>query len=114
MADRQPLPAFQRVMRHLVADIHFECLAFEDQVEPDAVEDFRQAWPEAQLPIVIAHSGKAIDEHHPHAPHGGNMASVLDVSRDIAQVHQGGRFRIFQGLVHLINFGGHDALYARG
>jgi hypothetical protein len=101
-------------MRHLVADIHFQCLAFEDQVEPDAVEDFRQARPEAQLPIVIAHSGKAIDEHHPHAPQGGNKTSNLHVTLDIAQVHQGGGFRIFQGLVHLVNFGSHDALYARG
>src|SRR5262245_45042141 len=112
MADSQPTSGFEPVARRVLADIDFNRLALKHEIEPDAVEHVGEGRPEAEFTPVIAQSGKPVDEDHPDTTHRRDMTSILDVPSHIAEVHQRRYPRIVYSLIHLADFGGHDALDA--
>src|SRR6476660_1557194 len=112
MVDRESASGLEPIARRVLPDIDFERPALKDEIEPDAMEHVRERRPEAELSVVIAQSGKSVDENHPDASHGGDVTSVFDVPRDITQVHERRHAGVLEGFVHLADFSRHDALDA--
>src|SRR5208337_1531939 len=43
----------------------------------------RSPWRERQYPVIVTHTAKPINEHHPGASHRRDMATILHVASDI-------------------------------
>lgn len=67
----------------MATDFHFQHLAPNGQCEPESFKSVRNAGRETESAVIITQAGEPIDEYHPHATHGSDVATVFHVARDV-------------------------------